>query len=125
MPQIIITANSVTVKATLNDSPLAQELWLALPLEGQASIWGDEIYFGIPITADEEPGAKEIVEVGTLAYWPSGNAFCIFYGPTPVSRDQRPRAYSPVNILGMVEGDATVFRSVPQGVTIQLARVQE
>ena len=125
MPQIIITTNSVTVKATLNDSPLAQELWLALPLEGQASIWGDEIYFGIPITADEEPGAKEIVEVGTLAYWPPGNAFCIFYGPTPVSRDQRPRAYSPVNILGMVEGDATVFRSVPQGVTIQLARVQE
>jgi hypothetical protein len=51
-----------------------------------------------------------------------GNAFCIFFGPTPVSVDERPRAYSPVNILGRVLGDAVQFRAVRAGTPVKLAR---
>jgi len=113
--KISITAGSVTLAAELNDGPTAQLIHAALPIEGRANCWGDEIYFEIPVKAGQEPAAREIVEVGELGYWPVGHAFCIFFGPTPVSTDERPRAYSPVNILGRVTGDAAQFRQVKNG----------
>ena len=125
MGTILITAGSVEMEAELNDSPTAQQIWEALPIEGRANIWGDEIYFEIPVVAGQEADARAQVEVGELGYWPVGHAFCIFYGPTPVSTDERPRAYSPVNILGEVLGDATAFRAVRDGATVRLSRVDE
>jgi hypothetical protein len=122
MKGILISAAGVSVAAELNDGPTAQMIWEALPLEGRANVWGDEIYFEIPVTAGPEPDARAEVEVGELGYWPMGNAFCIFFGPTPVSVDERPRAYSPVNILGRVLGDAVRFRAVRAGAPVKLAR---
>ena len=120
MNKIIITAGDVSLAAELNDSPTAQRIWQALPFEGRANIWGDEIYFSIPIEADPEPDARADVEVGELGYWPPGNAFCIFYGPTPVSSGSQPRAASPVNILGQVQGDATRFKAVSNGAVVRI-----
>jgi hypothetical protein len=122
MNQIVITAGSVSMEAELNDSPTARQVWEALPIEGSANTWGDEVYFEIPVIAAQEPDAREQVEVGELGYWPVGHAFCIFFGPTPVSTDQRPRAYSPVNILGRVSGEATAFRSVRSGTRVSITR---
>jgi len=124
MKHITISAEGVSVSAELNDGPTAAKVWTALPIEGRANRWGDEIYFEIPVSADQEPGARAEVSVGELGYWPPGSAFCIFFGPTPVSRGVEPRAYSPVNILGRVLGDATVFRSVRSGATVRLTRAE-
>jgi hypothetical protein len=77
------------------------------------------------VVAGQEADARALVEVGELGYWPVGHAFCIFFGPTPASTDERPRAYSPVNILGEVLGDATAFRAVRGGTTVRLSRVDE
>ena len=120
MNKITIVAGSVSMEAELNDSPTAQQIWDALPIEGAANTWGDEIYFEIPVVAGQEADARAQVEVGELGYWPVGHAFCVFFGPTPVSTDNRPRAYSPVNILGKVLGDATAFRVVKSGTTVKL-----
>ena len=122
MNTITLSAGNVSLTAELNDSPTAQQIWQALPIEGKANRWGDEIYFEIPVKAGQEPDAREQVEVGELGYWPVGHAFCIFFGPTPVSTDERPRAYSPVNILGRVIGDATRFRAVKDGMRVQIIR---
>ena len=124
MKTIAITAGSVTAQAELNDGPTARQVWDALPIEGAANMWGDEIYFEIPVVAGQEPDARAGVEVGELGYWPVGHAFCIFFGRTPVSTDSRPRAYSPVNILGRVLGDATVFRTVRSGATVKIERAE-
>ena len=78
--------------------------------------------YEIPVVVKQEPDARAEVEVGELGYWPVGHAFCIFFGPTPASADERPRAYSPVNILGRVAGDATRLRSVRSGAAVRLAR---
>jgi hypothetical protein len=118
--KIEITAGDVTVTGELNDSPTAEKVWNALPIEASASTWGDEIYFGIPVNAQQAPDARAEVEVGTLAYWPVGSAFCIFFGPTPASRADEPRAYSPVNIIGRVVDDATQFRSVANGAPVRI-----
>ena len=120
MKRITISAGNVSLSAELNDSPTAQQIWEALPIEGRANVWGDEVYFEIPVVAEQAPDAHAVVEVGELGYWPVGHAFCIFFGPTPVSTDERPRAYSPVNVIGRVLGDATQFRAVPGGERVRL-----
>jgi len=124
MKTISITAGKVSLRAELNEGPTAEKIWQALPIEAKANTWGDEIYFGIPVRAEEEPGAKEDVEVGQLGYWPPGNAFCIFFGPTPASSGGTPRAASPVNLLGRVLGDAKELRKVRDGETLRLERVE-
>jgi hypothetical protein len=110
------------MEAELNDSATAQLIWEALPITGRASTWGDEIYFDIPVRAGQAPDARADVEVGELGYWPAGSAFCIFFGPTPVSSGDQPRAASPVNVVGRVLGDATAFRKVGAGATVTLSK---
>jgi uncharacterized protein len=120
--KITITAGKVSAQALLNDSPTATQIWEGLPIEARGNTWGDEIYFSIPVKASQEKDAREIVAVGELGYWPPGTAFCIFFGPTPASTDNRPRAASAVNIIGAVVGDATVFKSVASGTRVKLER---
>ncbi len=115
MKKIIIQTEKAKIEAELNDSPSSERIWEALPIEGRGNRWGDEIYFSIPVKISSESGAHEDVDVGELGYWPPGNAFCIFFGPTPISSSERPRAYSPVNILGRVTGEVALFRSVKDG----------
>jgi hypothetical protein len=125
MKQITIEVGQVSLPAELNNSSTAQQIWEALPIEGSANVWGDEIYFEIPVVANQAADARAEVEVGELAYWPVGHAFCIFFGPTPVSVGDEPRAYSPVNILGRVRGDATRLRGVVGGTKVRITRVKE
>jgi len=120
MPRTIrITAGNVTMDATLNESATASEIWDALPITARANIWGDEIYFAIPVHRAEEK-AKATVGLGDLGYWPPGNAFCIFYGPTPMSRGDEIRPASPVNIVGKVVGDAKAFKQVSSGTKVTI-----
>ncbi|MBW1675475.1 MAG: hypothetical protein JRI58_10030 [Deltaproteobacteria bacterium] len=107
MKQIRIILGDLVLDAHLNDSPTAQKVWEALPIETSFSTWGDEIYFSIPVTMALESDAQELVESGDLGYWPSGNAFCIFFGPTPISNQGEIRPASAVNMIGRIIGDAT------------------
>jgi hypothetical protein len=118
--RITITAGSVSMQAELNDNPTAKKIYESLPITGQANTWGDEIYFEIPVQAEQAADARAAVEVGELGYWPVGKAFCIFFGPTPASTGEQPRAASPVNVVGRVSGDAAAFRQVPAGATVTL-----
>jgi hypothetical protein len=120
--KIRILVSDLTVEAELNESKTAQLIWEALPIEAKANTWGEEIYFGIPVKTGIEEGAREVVSLGELGYWPSGHAFCIFFGPTPVSREGEIRAASAVNVLGKVLSDAKVFRKVRDGAKVALEK---
>ena len=115
MRKILITISNLSVSAELNSSVSADKIWEALPLSGSANVWGDEIYFEIPVSLKEVSDAQQEVEIGTLAYWPPGSALCVFFGKTPVSTNDKPKAYSPVNVLGLVDGDSRVFKIVEAG----------
>lgn len=119
MRKIRITAGEVIATATLEDTHTADAVWKALPIEGRANTWGDEIYFRIPVQLDEE-NPREIVALGDLGYWPPGTAFCIFFGPTPVSSEDQIRPASPVNVFGHVDGDARVFKRVKDGDQVKI-----
>jgi len=123
MPKkISITAGGVQATATLLDTPTTEKIWAALPIEGRANTWGEEIYFSIPVEAPAEPDARTEVEVGDLGYWVDGQGFCIFFGPTPASTGDQPVAASNVNVFGKVGGDATVFKSVPGGAAVKIEK---
>ena len=119
--KIRITVGKVTADAVLNDSETASAVWKALPLSVAGQTWGVEFYFGIPVKAESED-PREVVELGDLAYWPPGSAFCIFYGPTPASRGSEIRPASPVNVFGRVLGDSQVFKAVRSGTTVRVER---
>ena len=120
MAKINISVANVSLEAEMLDTPTASRILEALPFEGSASVWGEEIYFDIPLSLELEPDARADVEVGDLAYWPAGPAFCIFFGPTPVSTGDQPRAYSPVNVFGRVLGDAMQLKGVPSGAEVKV-----
>ena len=117
--KIRITAGAIEATAELNNTSTAQAIWEALPVTGRVNLWGDEIYFSIPLRLKLEAG-QELVSIGDLGYWPDGNAFCIFFGPTPVSRGNEIRPASPVTVFGKVIGDATIFKKVAEGTKITI-----
>ncbi len=120
--QIRIKAGSVIVVAELYNTKTAEAIWQALPFSSKVNTWGDEIYFSIPLKMELEAG-QEIVGFGDLGYWPPGNAFCIFFGPTPMSSPDEIRAASAVDIFGKVVDDARVFKKVEDGEEIVVERV--
>lgn len=121
---ISISAGDVSVIAALNDSGTADLLWDALPLEASANTWGDEIYFRIDVQADEEDDASDVVDMGAVAYWPPGQALCLFFGRTPASRGDEIRAASAVNVMGAIDGDPTVLKRVRSGTTVVVDKVE-
>jgi len=91
------------------------EVLRALPIRSKAMRWGDEVYFNAPVHVGVENG-REVVDKGTIAFWPPGDSLCIFWGPTPASR--RPdeiRPASSVNVIGKVIDDPSIFSRVREG----------
>jgi len=94
----------------------------ALPIEGVGYRWGDEVYFSTSVAAEEE-NPREVVDKGTIAYWPPGRAICIFWGPTPASRSaDEIRPASPVNVIGRVLGDPAVFSKFRSGGVVRIEK---
>lgn len=86
----------------------------ALPFEGRAARWKEEIYFETPVKLGAEK-AKSDVEVGTMAYWPMGSALCIFFGAT--------QPYSPVNLVGKITNNLELFAKIKSGTKIRVEKV--
>lgn len=112
MSRIRITLGEVVVIATLNESDTARLIREALPIGSSAKLWGDEVYFDAPIIAREEDPVPDVPS-GTVAYWPPGRALCLFFGEKP---------YSPVNVVGRIEGDAGVLANVRNGDAVRVER---
>jgi len=113
--RIVAEDANISMTATLNDSDTARKLLKLLPIESHAQTWGDEVYFETPLKAPEQDPHAEAPS-GAIAYWPPGHAFCIFFGQEP---------YSPVNMLGTLDGDPKLFARVKSGEKIRLEPVAE
>ena len=118
---INIKFDNSSFEGVLNDSNTSNLIWDSLPINSSVSTWGDEIYFSIPVS-DNEDNSKEVVELGDLGYWPPGNAFCIFFGLTPASSEGEIRPASPVNILGKIIGELDSLKQVKPGESVITSR---
>lgn len=122
--KIRIKSAGIVAEAELNDTNSAQSIWDNLPIVSRANRWGEEIYFSIPVECPEE-NPREVVNLGDIAYWPPGKAFCIFFGPTPVSRGEEIRPASAVNVVGKILGDLEELKRVKEGEKIIIEKVEE
>ena len=120
--KIRISTGELKVEAELNDSKTAQVIWDALPIESNNNLWGEEIYFSIPVKAGQEKGAREVVSAGELGYWPPGHAFCIFFGPTPISKSGEIRPAGKVNVFGRIKGAPEVLKKASSHERIRVER---
>ena len=120
--EIVIRISGKKFDAYLYDTPTSKMIWESLPIESSANLWGEEIYFPIPVRTELDHTAKEVVELGDLGYWPPGNAFCIFFGKTPVSGENEIRPASPVNVIGKIVGELEKLKTVPFGAKVQIKR---
>ena len=91
----------------------ADALLKRLPVQGRAAIYGEEVYFKVPVKAPSEK-PRSTIEVGCIGYWPMGDAICVFFGPT--------KPYSPVNLLGRITTGLELFRKVKEGTLIEVRK---
>ena len=117
--KIRIRAGELEAEVELNTTRTAQAIWEALPIKGHVNLWGDEIYFSIPLSLELEAG-QEVVSIGDLGYWPEGTAFCILFGPTPVSQGNEIRPASQVTVFVKLISNATAFKKVAAGTQITI-----
>ena len=102
MSKVNFKIGDVLIESEWRDTATAKRLLEALPIESAGNYWGGEFYFDVPVAGPTERDAVEVVEPGTVAYWPAGHCLCLFWGPTPASQGSECRAASAVNIVGRV-----------------------
>ncbi len=122
MRKITITVGGKKLQAILNATKTAKNIYNILPIEAEGNFWGNEIYFSINLAEqNEKPTLK--LSVGDLAYWPPGNALCIFFGKTPASRNEEPRPASPVTLIGKISDKENLeFLNTLREVTVRLEK---
>jgi len=116
--KILISSDGITIEGTLYDSPGSTAVWNSLPLEGLVNLWGKEIYFATSLVLEEDPASQDIVDLGAIAYWPPGQALCLFFGQTPMSQGNECRAASPVTIIGHMDEDFSNLNQISSGSVI-------
>jgi hypothetical protein len=122
--RIRINFPTYQVEAEIFDTPTARALLNQLPLRSNVNTWGQEIYFEVSAYAELEEDARAKVHVGDLAYWPNMPAFCIFYGPTPMSTGENPVAASEVNIFGRLNNaDLGALSKIANGVNVSVEKI--
>ena len=119
--RFLMKTSAADVLVELNDSHTADAIFLSLPIEAYVNVWGEEIYFEIPVDMRLENGRK-VMEVGEVAYWPEGKALCFFFGPTPVSTGSEPVAISPVTPVGRVVENLEGLRAIGDRMRASLER---
>ena len=117
---IKIKIETLELSAELNDSVTATRLLSLLPLKFSMSRWGDEYYGDCGIKTALSQDSRDIMEVGELAVWPAGNALCIFFGPTPASRGNEPRAVSPVNPVGRLLDSPEALKKLGSSIHVRI-----
>lgn len=119
---IKIHVGTVALDAELHDTPTGKKVFQLLPLNTNFDTWGDEIYFSVSMESELDETATEEVSMGDLGFWPPGKAFCIFFGPTPMSTPGKIVPASAVNIIGKIHGDAARLKEVMHEIQVTVEK---
>ena len=121
MSRLRIDAGGVSFEIELKDTPTSKAILAAVPFEARAQIWGEEVYFATPVSAKLEPGARQVVEPGTVCFWTEGDSLALPWGRTPISTDDKPKLANPCNVLGNIVGDFRILSKVKSGAKIKVS----
>lgn len=123
MNRVRFVLGDVSLDAECRDTPTAAAVLAALPFDAAARTWGEEVYFEAPVAVGLEPGARDVVEPGEIAFWVEGSSIAIGFGPTPASRGDEIRLVAPVNVWADALGDARALAAVRPGSPIRVQRL--
>jgi uncharacterized protein len=123
MPRIRFDFGSLVLDAELRDTPTARLVVAALPTTSSALVWGEEVYFEVPVEAARESDARAVVVPGEIAYWPDGHCIAIGFGRTPISQGDETRLASPCNIFAKALSDVKVLVKVKAGTSIKVTAI--
>ncbi len=119
--KVTFKIGDVEVRSEWNSGETARRIYEALPIESSGNYWGAEFYFEVPVRTGYQKDARDVVEPGTVAYWPAGHCLCLFWGPTPASEGDECRAASKVNIVGRVENPEVLRKLKARKVRVEAA----
>ena len=118
--QIQIRIADILLTATLRNTPTAQAILAALPIDSRAQTWGEEVYFSTPVNVELEQDARDVVQAGELAFWIKGSCIAIGFGPTPISRGDEIRLAARTNIWADTEDDVRQLKIIQAGAPIHV-----
>jgi hypothetical protein len=119
--RVLFDFGALTLEVELFDTPTAAAIAAALPIDGVALTWGEEVYFEVPVRAAREKGARTVIQPGEIAYWPEGHAIAIGFGRTPISEAGETRLASPCNIWAKALGDVKTLAGVKEGAKVRVS----
>jgi len=122
MRQVIADFDGVRLTLDLGATPTADAVWAALPFDGDVLTWGEEVYFGVPVSVAREADARDVVRPGEIAFWTDGQAIAIGFGKTPISRGDETRLAAPCNIWATTVDDVRSLSRVASGTRVSLRR---
>jgi hypothetical protein len=112
---LVVIAGGISLRVRCLDTPTGRAIAAAAPFTSSADTWGKEVYFGAPLSIAREPGARDVVSAGEIAWWPDGDSIAIGFGPTPISRGEEIRLASPCNVWGLALDDVARLVTVRPG----------
>ena len=117
MNSIKLKFSNYTLNIKLRSTNTANAIKNILPFKSIVKTWGDEIYFEIPIekNLDLESNAKDVIDLGEVAYWIDGKCIAIGYGKTPISQNDEIRLAVKTNIWGDAILDVKELRKIKDG----------
>ncbi|WP_455200620.1 cyclophilin-like fold protein [Kaarinaea lacus] len=124
MQKIKIISGSVELLAEVLDTPTGRSIFNSLPIESRVNTWGDEIYFSVPVQAEREADAKDIIEPGEIAFWVEGSCIAIGFGRTPISQGNEIRLAARTNIWAITKDDVKRLSSIDAGDIVRVERFE-
>ena len=120
MKKLILKFNSKLFEVNLRDTETARLISKLVPINSKIQMWGEEIFFNTNLQVALENDAKEVMQLGELAFWTEGSAIAIGYGKTPVSVGQEIRLIGPCNVWAEGSFKKSDFDNIKSGDEISL-----
>ena len=113
---VISKSNNIEIELDDSHSPNTIKKFVDnLPFTVGLNLWGEEIYTDESPMQEKEENAKPLVELNDVAYWPTGKAICLFFGPTPIGKKGEIKPSSPVNVIGkIINPDKSILNKLKQ-----------
>ena len=118
--KLILKFNSKLFEINLRITETAKLIAKSIPIKSRIQIWGEEIFFNTNLQVKLEDDAREVMQLGELAFWTEGSAIAIGYGKTPVSVDQEIRLIGPCNVWADGNFKKSDFNNIKSGDEISL-----